>query len=269
MNTESNDGADYYSDSGLSVLFHDFLAANDIWLRGDVDFYVRLADECGRNILDLGCGAGRIAFALAERGARVTAVDLSQAMLKVARERHAHLPKSVGDRVQLLQGDMTALDLGQTYDAVIIPYFAFNHMRDEQQRAAVLDVIGRHLRAGGRAAIHILPDEWFSELDPRQVDNNAMIPFDQAGRRLRVRPVERALDAARMTTVMEYAVYAPDGALLRRSRERLAYYRFNDEEFRRAAHNSGLSIVQSKCHFFTGGPLQSMYITKRRRRLRA
>lgn len=48
-----------------------------------------LGDVSGRRILDLGTGTGRAALALARRGARVTAVDASSAMLNVARQRAA------------------------------------------------------------------------------------------------------------------------------------------------------------------------------------
>src|SRR5581483_4555358 len=58
------------------------------------DLVVREADLRGRRVLDLGCGTGRFAAALAERGlARVWGVDASPEMLAVAREK---LPASVG-----------------------------------------------------------------------------------------------------------------------------------------------------------------------------
>lgn len=46
-----------------------------------------LGDIAGRRILDVGAGTGRAAMALARRGGRVTGVDASAEMLKVARER--------------------------------------------------------------------------------------------------------------------------------------------------------------------------------------
>jgi ubiquinone/menaquinone biosynthesis C-methylase UbiE len=58
------------------------------------ELVVREADLGGRRVLDLGCGTGRFAAALAERGiARVWGVDASPEMLAVAREK---LPASVG-----------------------------------------------------------------------------------------------------------------------------------------------------------------------------
>ncbi|HEU0113934.1 MAG TPA: class I SAM-dependent methyltransferase [Thermomicrobiales bacterium] len=60
----------------------------------------------GARLLDVGCGAGQFAIAFAERGARVTAIDLSPAMIRRAR-RHA---RERGAAVAWRVGDFTRLD---------------------------------------------------------------------------------------------------------------------------------------------------------------
>jgi SAM-dependent methyltransferase len=50
-----------------------------------VDTLVEEGDLAGRRVLDVGCGTGRLALALAERGAKVWGVDPSEAMLAKAR----------------------------------------------------------------------------------------------------------------------------------------------------------------------------------------
>lgn len=55
----------------------------------------------GKRVLDAGCGHGRYAEWLAERGADVVAVDNNAAMLDEARRR-------IGDRAAVLQADITA-----------------------------------------------------------------------------------------------------------------------------------------------------------------
>jgi ubiquinone/menaquinone biosynthesis C-methylase UbiE len=49
-----------------------------------------LGDVDGKTVLDVGTGTGRAAIGLAKRGARVTGVDASAEMLRVARARAAH-----------------------------------------------------------------------------------------------------------------------------------------------------------------------------------
>src|ERR1043166_6080491 len=52
------------------------------------------AITAGSRALDLCCGTGDVAFALAAQGAKVTGLDFSAPMLAVAEERKSRLPNS-------------------------------------------------------------------------------------------------------------------------------------------------------------------------------
>jgi magnesium-protoporphyrin O-methyltransferase len=61
-------------------------------------------------VLDAGCGTGALAVELARRGARVTAVDVSASLIKIAQER---LPGDVApDAIDFQAGDMLDSGLG-------------------------------------------------------------------------------------------------------------------------------------------------------------
>ncbi len=62
-------------------------------------------DLRGCRVLDAGCGAGQMTAELAARGADVVAVDLSPALVKIAKAR---LPAEHAARVTFASGDMTA-----------------------------------------------------------------------------------------------------------------------------------------------------------------
>jgi SAM-dependent methyltransferase len=70
----------------------------------------------GKRILDVGTGTGRAALALAGRGARVTGLDASAEMLKVARARAATSRLAV----DFAEGDAQALGFpNRAFDAVV------------------------------------------------------------------------------------------------------------------------------------------------------
>jgi ubiquinone/menaquinone biosynthesis C-methylase UbiE len=58
-------------------------------------FFEMLGDIRGLRILDLGCGEGRNTRLFADRGAKVVAIDLSEAMIAAAREEEAREPRGI------------------------------------------------------------------------------------------------------------------------------------------------------------------------------
>ena len=70
---------------------------NDVDYGAVVDFYMQILEREGlrpRSALDLACGTGSVALLLAQKGLRVTAVDMSEDMLCVASQKaqSANLP---------------------------------------------------------------------------------------------------------------------------------------------------------------------------------
>jgi SAM-dependent methyltransferase len=66
--------------------------APDEWEQSILD---RIGDVSGRRVLELGCGAGDLSLALLERGAQLTALDISPGMVELARARVAlHRPQA-------------------------------------------------------------------------------------------------------------------------------------------------------------------------------
>lgn len=67
-------------------------------------------DLRGARVLDAGCGTGAMATELAQRGAQVTAVDISPQLIDIAKRR---LHPALADNVDFLAGDMSDPALGR------------------------------------------------------------------------------------------------------------------------------------------------------------
>src|SRR6516225_7487129 len=109
----------FYEDvNSLFVRAYDAFYVGGAPIVGDVAFYERLACETGGRVLELACGTGRIALALAASGLDVTGVDISDGMLTMARCKIAGRPASVGGRLTLINQDMSQLSLGLRFGFV-------------------------------------------------------------------------------------------------------------------------------------------------------
>jgi demethylmenaquinone methyltransferase/2-methoxy-6-polyprenyl-1,4-benzoquinol methylase len=93
----------------------------------------------GERALDLAAGTGDIAFAVAARGARTVALDLTHRMLQLARQKSR--------AASFITADMTSLPFhGSSFDLVTTGY----GLRNVPDLNAAIDEIARVLRPGGR-----------------------------------------------------------------------------------------------------------------------
>ena len=166
-------GSFYEGAESLFVRAYDLLLKHDLRaIVGDVAFYLDVARETGnRGVLELACGTGRIAVALAEQGIDVTGVDCSQGMLSAARSKVTKLPLETQQRLTLIHQDMTSLELNRSFGFAFVPFRSFQHLLTPDQQASALTAIRRHLPSDGRLALHLF--------DPRLdllVDEDLQVP---------------------------------------------------------------------------------------------
>src|SRR5204862_6545516 len=137
--------------------FHDFERAG--WERA-AEFYgdafgvvtvqtgVALLDACGvrsgSRVLDIACGPGFVAAAAAARGADVTGLDFSAAMIAEARQRHPSIAFRDGD-AESLPFDAAS------FDAVVMNFGLLHLARPD----TALREARRVLRPGGRYALTV------------------------------------------------------------------------------------------------------------------
>jgi SAM-dependent methyltransferase len=195
--------ADYYDESPV--------------VRGrveDVAFYRAAAREFGDPVLELGCGTGRIAMALAEAGKRITGLDLSERMLEQAVKKRAGLNREARERVQLVQGDMTGFDLGETFRLVIIPFRPFQHLLEVRQQMDCLDCVRKHLAPGGRLILDVFQTDAERMHDPVHMREMLVTEYKSAdGRQVRVSERVAAFHRAEQRNDVEmiFSIVHPDG----------------------------------------------------------
>ncbi|WP_108854476.1 class I SAM-dependent methyltransferase [Albidovulum aquaemixtae] len=110
----------------------------------DRSFCLNMARGCA-SVLDLGCGTGELAIRIAgDYHTAVTAVDPALAMLNLARSKRG------AGRVTWVEADARDLDLGRSFDLIVMTGHAFQSLLSERDRAACLTAFARHLAPEGR-----------------------------------------------------------------------------------------------------------------------
>jgi len=123
----------------------------DLWM------YQQFAQQCGSPILELACGTGRVLLPLAREGYHITGVDVSAAMLDVAR-RHVNA-EGLANRITLVEQDMRTLELDGRFNLIFIAANSFSHLTTLDEQLAALGRIRQHLNPGGLLVIDLFnPD---------------------------------------------------------------------------------------------------------------
>jgi SAM-dependent methyltransferase len=102
----------------------------------------------GTRLLDVGCGTGGALAPMLDRGFAATGVDISAAMLDVARGK-------LGNRATLVQGDMRDLPALGTFDLVWALSDVVNYLLDERELVAAFQGFRRNLAPGGVVAFDV------------------------------------------------------------------------------------------------------------------
>ncbi len=97
------------------------------------------------SLVDLGCGTGGHALLLAKRGYKITGVDLSEGMLRVARE------KAVQENISIdfLRADIRKMDLHRSFDAAICMFAVMGYQTSNEDLLDAFGAVRRHLKIGG------------------------------------------------------------------------------------------------------------------------
>ena len=133
--------------------------------RRDILWYRRLVAETGGPVLELACGAGRVALDLAADGHDVVGLDLQPYLLERARAHAAE--RGLHGRLTLVQGDMRDFALGRRFPLVLLPYNTLGYLLTEGEVAGCFRAIAAHLEAGGVFALQVSPFERGETPGPR------------------------------------------------------------------------------------------------------
>lgn len=119
---------------------------------GEAETLAALVRACrpdARSLLDVACGSGLHLAALQASFEDVEGVDVSPAMLALARQRLQDVP--------VHEGDMRTFDLGRRFDAVTCLFSSIGYARTIEDLQVAVAAMARHVEPGGVLVV----EPWF------------------------------------------------------------------------------------------------------------
>ncbi len=115
----------------------------------DCNIYPQLIKHhFGTDVLELGCGSGRLAIPLAKNGCNVTGIEYEKDMISLLLSKD--YPK---DRLSVIQGDARSFNIGKKFDVVLLACNFLNMFIDPSDVVKILTNSKRHLKTGGSIII--------------------------------------------------------------------------------------------------------------------
>ena len=122
----------------------------DAW----AEYYLSLIERQGiapRTLCDCACGTGSLSVRFAERGIRVTGIDISGEMLSRAQQK----ARRHGVMAMFVEQDMKSLSLPRPVDALVCGCDGVNYLTDDEQVSAFFMSAHRAIKPGGALAFDI------------------------------------------------------------------------------------------------------------------
>ncbi len=117
-------------------------------------------------ILDMGCGQGRHSIELARRGYKVTGVDFSERLLKIARAN----ARKAGLNIQFFNRDCRNLSLRGTYDLILCLYDVIGSFRTKEENLNIIQSVEKKLKPGGTCVVSVMNMELTRDIAKNKAD---------------------------------------------------------------------------------------------------
>lgn len=96
-------------------------------------------------VLDLACGAGRHSILFAQKGFKVTSVDLSEKLLSVAKRT----AEENNVEIDFIKSDLRNFSTDKTFDLVLNLFTSFGYFEDDKENLRLFDIAFKYLKNSG------------------------------------------------------------------------------------------------------------------------
>lgn len=107
-----------------------------------IDKLIRRYNKSNCSLLDIGCGTGKHANLLFNKGYKVSGLDMSETMIEVAQ-------RSYGNRISFTIGDLRNINLESSFDIVTSLFHVMSYQITNEDVNNAMRSVHSHLKKGG------------------------------------------------------------------------------------------------------------------------
>ncbi len=166
----------YTSDDKRRIVKEDYDAIADTFSKhyGELDYCKSYIDEFvsnlqGKNVLDIGCGAGQVTNYLTQKGVNAIGIDFSQKLLKIAKET---FPES-----KFILADICEYEQNEQVDGIIVKDMLF-HLPDQNLTHVLLNFKKLLKPSGILCIIMDTPKRTGEQILPEELDDKHQIYYN-------------------------------------------------------------------------------------------
>lgn len=120
----------------------------------DIPFYESHILSDNINLLELGCGTGRVAISLSKKCKHIRGIDLSESMIDICRRKLKN-EKIPASNLMVSVGDITSFDLGKKFDLIIAPFRVFQNLETDKEVGGFFECVREHLTPQGYCILNV------------------------------------------------------------------------------------------------------------------
>lgn len=142
---------EYKCDAAYDEVYRELYDPGSKVTRAEVNGIIKMLQlKPGDKVLDIPCGYGRHCKFFAQKGYKITGVDLSNKLMEIAKAKYNH------PNITYIKGDMTGINLREKFDVCLNLYISFGFYRNNNDNLRVLKNVSRHLKPGGKFLLELV-----------------------------------------------------------------------------------------------------------------
>lgn len=120
----------------------------------DIAFYRQLIPSPDANVLELGCGTGRVLCSILDSCRHFHGIEISEAMLTICKNKLKNYGEPTS-QVAVEKADIANFNLNEKFDLIIAPFRVFQNIEENEKINGLFKCVRKHLSDAGTCILNV------------------------------------------------------------------------------------------------------------------